>query len=91
VLLSAPRRSAGIPNAKGSAALFTVSTYSFADKKTSSELRLLNFGTNESELIASEGAEAKWLDDNTIVALLSGENGTTNVVIGDVSGDFNKT
>ena len=62
VLLSAPRRSAGIPNADGTAALYTVSTYSFSDKKRSSELRLLDLKTNQSNLLLSGDGEARWLD-----------------------------
>jgi hypothetical protein len=48
VLLSAPRRSAGVPNANGSYVLFTVSSYSFESHSKTNELRVLDTKTNES-------------------------------------------
>jgi hypothetical protein len=91
VLLSAPRRGAGAPNADGTAVLFTVSTYSFAEKKTTSELRLLDLKSNQSTQLLASSAEAKWLDEKTIIAFVSADKGTTDVVVGEASGDFNKT
>jgi len=92
VLLSAPRRSHGVPNAKGNLALFTVSTYSFADHKHNTEVRVLDLLSNESTLVsAAEGAgEPNWLDGDEILLLIPVERGITNVVVGDVKA-FEKT
>lgn len=85
VLLEAPRRSEGLPNADGSQVLYSVSTYSFAQHTKKSEIRLLDVESQQSSLITDDKAasEPAWIDDETIVLLTSGEDGTTNVVVGD--------
>ena len=96
-LLSAPRRSTGVPNSDGSRVLFTSSTYCFEEHKKTVEIRVLDAKTNESKLIAShsELSEPNWLDDDTIFLLehISSENtsgisiGETGILIGPVD-DF---
>ena len=92
VLLSAARRSFGVPNAKGTRVLFTVSSYSFADHKHTTEVRVLDLLSNESTLVsAAEGAgQPNWLDDEEVLLLIPGEKGVTNVVVGEVDA-FEKT
>ncbi|OCK81023.1 dipeptidyl-peptidase-like protein V precursor [Lepidopterella palustris CBS 459.81] len=86
VLLSAPRRSAGVPNADGSRVLYTVSTYSFAEHSKTSEIRVLDVGTQRSALVTDlEGAsEPNWLDDGHILILAPGHDGATLVKVGHV-------
>ncbi len=92
VLLSAPRREAGIPNADGSLILYTVSTYSFSSHEQSSEVRFLDTKTNESQMVTDNKncSNAVWIEGETIALLMVNEaEGKTNVVVGNVR-DFNK-
>lgn len=85
VLLSAPRRSAGTPNADGSLVLYSISTYSFETHESQSEIRLLDVTSNQSKVLTkTKGAsEATWLNDGNVLLLLPGEKGKTRVVIGN--------
>jgi dipeptidyl aminopeptidase/acylaminoacyl peptidase len=88
VLLSAPRRSAGVPNASGSYVLFTVSSYSFETHGKTNEFRLLDTRSGENTLLLSgESVEAvNWLDEDGFVWLQSGkEPGRTDLYHGSVS------
>lgn len=84
VLLSAPRRSAGVPNADASKVLYTVSTYSFADHSSTAEVRVLDVASGESTVVTDNGdaSEPTWLDGDNILLLLPGANGTTDVLVG---------
>ncbi|EOD50464.1 hypothetical protein GTA08_BOTSDO02686 [Neofusicoccum parvum] len=84
VLLSAPRRSAGVPNPDGSKVLYTVSTYSFADQSSTAEVRVLDVASGESTLVTDNGdaSEPTWLDGDDIILLVPGANGTTDVLVG---------
>ena len=86
VLLSAPRRSAGVPNADGSRVLYTISTYSFAKHSKTSEIRVLDVATQRSTLITdSDGAsEPNWLGDDHVLILAPGDKGFTKVKVGQV-------
>lgn len=87
VLLSAPRRSAGVPNASGDYVLFTVSSYSFESHSKTNEFRLLDTKTNESILLSGEGVDAvNWLDDDSFVWLQSGKEGSTDLWHGSAEG-----
>jgi hypothetical protein len=93
VLLSAPRKSSGIPNSDASIILFKISTYSFADHKWTREIRALNAKTSESTLVTgTEGAdEPTWVGtDGDIILLIPGEKGSTNIVAGKFD-NFDKT
>jgi hypothetical protein len=83
VMLSAPRRSAGIPNADGSKVLYSVSAYSFAEHSKKSEIRVLDVKTQETTLVTDDAAASDklWIGDSIIV-LFSGEDGVTEVRIG---------
>lgn len=90
VLLSAPRRSAGVPNASGEYVLFTVSEYSFETHSKTDELRLLDTKTNESTVVVAGAVDAvNWLEgeDGGFVWLQSGEGGGTDLKYGSVKGD----
>jgi hypothetical protein len=92
VLLSAPRRSAAIPNPAGTLALFTVSTYSFESHEKTSEIRVLDIATGNSKLLSSDSKarEPIWLLENDLVLWLKGgEKGTTDLVIGDAANPEN--
>ncbi|PSN69781.1 hypothetical protein BS50DRAFT_519189 [Corynespora cassiicola Philippines] len=86
VLLSAPRRSAGVPNADGSQVLYSISTYSFGEHRKKSEIRLLDVESQESSVIVSDGSFSAptWIDDKTILLLHSESDGTTTVKVGPV-------
>jgi len=86
VLLSAPRRSAGIPNSDGSRILFNVSKYSFEDHNETKEIRILEVNKhNESYLVtdAKGISEPQWINDDLILTLEAGDKGSTKVIIGD--------
>ncbi|KAI9834778.1 MAG: hypothetical protein M1819_002864 [Sarea resinae] len=87
VLLSAPRRSSGVPNADGSHALYTLSTYSFESHSKTSEIKILNIKSGRSSLIADDekASEPNWLGEgNEIAWLQSEEDGTTKLIACDL-------
>ncbi|KAK5721087.1 hypothetical protein LTR15_007051 [Elasticomyces elasticus] len=87
VLLSAPRRSAGVPNPSGSRILYTESTYSFSTHKKTVELRLLDVKSKDSHILATDDdvSDFNWLDDENFVCLQSEKDGTTSLYAADVS------
>ncbi|KAG8526952.1 uncharacterized protein KY384_008381 [Bacidia gigantensis] len=84
VLLSAPRRGPAIPNPAGELAVYTVSTYSFEAHKKTTEIRTLNIGNGQSQLLSNEEKikSPGWVSNNEILWLKTDGNGTT-LVIGD--------
>jgi hypothetical protein len=93
VLLSAPRRTAAIPNPDGTLALFNVSTYCFESHSKTSEIRVLDIKTGLSKLMCNDlnASEPTWLEEtNLVLWLKGGEKGTTNLVIGDAENLDNK-
>lgn len=93
MLLSAPRRSAAIPNAAGTLALFTVSTYSFQSHSKTSEIRVLDIKTGQTTLLTSDvsASEPTWLGEkNLVLWLKGGEKGTTSLVMADAENLDNK-
>lgn len=90
VLLSAPRRSAGVPNATGTYVLFTTTTYSFNTHSKSNELRILDTKTNESTQLSKDAADSiNWLDEDSFIWLQSGKDGVTDLYHGSVSSFLN--
>lgn len=87
VLLSAPRRSAGVPNAKGTKVLYTVSTYSFETHSKTTELRVLTVETGESQELAKDDdiSDLNWLDDDNFACLQAEKDGTTSLFIASVA------
>jgi hypothetical protein len=91
--LSAPRRSAAIPNAAGTLALFTVSTYSFESHSKTSEIRVLDIKTRQTTLLTSDvsASEPTWLGEkNLVLWLKGGEKGTTSLLMADAENSDNK-
>lgn len=88
VLLSAPRRSAGVPNGDGSSVLYTTSTYSFDSHTKTVELRSLDTKSNESTLLVQENSisEPVWLSgEKDVFACLKGEDkGKTSILIATI-------
>lgn len=84
--MSVPRRSAAVPNAQGTLALYTVSTYSFESHKKTSEIRAIHIDNGQSTLITNTNktSEPNWLGDGNEVLWLEGkDDGTTNLIVGD--------
>jgi hypothetical protein len=93
VLLSAPRRSAAIPNADGTLALFTLSAYSFSTHSKSAEIRVLDIKTGQSKLLSDDlnASEPTWVGEkNLVLWLKGGEKGTTSLVLADAENPENK-
>ncbi|TVY89307.1 Dipeptidyl-peptidase [Lachnellula willkommii] len=93
VLLSAPRRTPATPNAEGTLALFTVSTYSFQSHSKTNEIRVLDIKTGQTKLLVSDlgVSEPTWLGEESLVLWLKGgEKGTTNLVLADAENLENK-
>src|SRR5262249_4153737 len=88
VLLSAPRRSAGIPNSSGTFVAYTQTTYSFVSHSTTSELRVLDVSSGKSSVLSDTyQGSPQWLGDgNYLVWLRGGDDGNTSFVIGDAGG-----
>lgn len=84
VLLSAPRRSPGIPNSDGSKILYSVSTYSFAEHSKSTEIRILDVESQQTSLVTDNASASapNWLGDDTVVLFSTGDDGVTSVKIG---------
>ncbi|KAF2875028.1 dipeptidyl-peptidase-like protein V precursor [Massariosphaeria phaeospora] len=95
VLLSAPRRSSGNPNSDGSKVLYSSSTYSFAEHAKKTEIRVLHVQSQQTTLISDDpvASEPKWLGDDAILLLSSGDDGVTSVKVGKVEnfGDISYT
>ena len=104
VLLSAPRRSAGIPNPDGSkgklfryehhtkrslillrlwVVLYSISTYSFSEHTKKSEIRILDVESQQTSLVtdSSSASNPRWLGDDLVILLESGDDGLTSVRI----------
>ena len=90
-MLGAPRRSTAEPNAEGTFALYSVSTYSFESHTKTNEIRLLDLTSKQSTLITNEKgvSESHWLEDE-ILYLEAGENGETRLILTSI-GDTSKT
>lgn len=88
VLLSAPRRSDGVPNSDASKVLYSVSTYSFAEHSKKSEIRVLDVKSQQTALVTDEkgASEPHWLDDETVLLLSEGDGGLTSVKVGPAEG-----
>ena len=84
VLLSAPRRSAAIPNNAGELAVYTVSTYSFQSHKKTTEIRVLDISNSQSRLVTNEEktSSPNWLVGNELLWLKSEKN-STKLIIGN--------
>ena len=89
VLLSAPRRSAAVPNRGGTLALYTLRSYSFEAQKRSTEIRIFDIGSGKSARVtdAANATEPHWLTDTEFLYRRPLEEGGTELVAGKVTGD----
>ncbi|RDA83768.1 hypothetical protein CP532_5199 [Ophiocordyceps camponoti-leonardi (nom. inval.)] len=78
-LLSAPRRSPGIPNWSGDLVLYSVMSYSFETHSRSSSIRVLNIKHGLSYRIADEpdASDAVWIGDEDVLYFKPGDHGYT--------------
>ncbi|KAK3671252.1 hypothetical protein LTR78_008887 [Recurvomyces mirabilis] len=89
VLLSAPRRSAGVPNPSGTKVLYSQSSYDFSTHKKAVVVQLLEVATGEAQTVAEDDnlSDFNWLDDESFVCLQAGKDGTTKVCVLSVKAD----
>lgn len=88
VLLSAPRRTAAVPNHDGTLALYGVTTYSFESHSKTSEIRVLDVENGQSRLVSNEEktSSPNWIGTgNEILWLKPGKESITEVKIGDAT------
>lgn len=86
VLLSAPRRSPGVPSSSGLQILYTESTYSFKKQTKSVEIRVIDVKTSETKLVTENKQYSNpcWLDDDTVAVLKATDDETTELVLGPI-------
>ncbi|ORY62146.1 prolyl oligopeptidase [Pseudomassariella vexata] len=79
VLLSAPRRTAAIPNREGTLALYTETSYSFDSHSKSFAFKVLDIKTgNSTTLYDAEGyTDPAWVSDTEFVFVQSGDKGSS--------------
>ncbi len=92
LLIEAPRRSPAVPNAAGTYALYTVSTYSIESKTEIKETKVLCLKTQEHLLFSDDPAvqSAQWLEDNLLLWTKSKDGGKTEFWIGSVGTESKK-
>ncbi|RPB07118.1 putative dipeptidyl-peptidase 5 [Morchella conica CCBAS932] len=81
-LISAPRRTAAIPNSVGDLAIYYVSSYSFETHKNTHTWNLLDLGTGDTSVLFPEPevSEVVWIADNAVLYI----NGTNADIAGGV-------
>ncbi|KAI1501789.1 prolyl oligopeptidase [Biscogniauxia marginata] len=86
VLLSAPRRSAGVPNRTGKLALYTVSQYSFETHSRSYSIRALDISTGHTTLLYDNASytEPTWITDNEFVFVKT-DDSVSKLLVADAS------
>ncbi|KAJ5114541.1 hypothetical protein NUU61_000300 [Penicillium alfredii] len=85
VLIGAPRRSSAVPNAAGTLAVYTQTSYSFESHAKTNEIRVIDIDSGRSALITNDpGANnPQWLDNSDqLVWLKTKANGNTSFIIG---------
>lgn len=84
VLVTAPRRSTAVPNASGTYALYTVSSYSLQSHTETIEIRVLSLKTGLSVLFSDDAnnKEPTWLLEDQIIWLRQ-RNNATEIWIGN--------
>ncbi|QPG99951.1 hypothetical protein C2857_002979 [Epichloe festucae Fl1] len=82
VLLSAPRRSSGVPNSTGELVLYTVSVYSFETHSKSCQIRVLNIKEGTSHLVSEDSgaSDPVWIGEKELLYLKGGDNGCTMIM-----------
>ncbi|KAL5614479.1 hypothetical protein BROUX41_004584 [Berkeleyomyces rouxiae] len=86
VMLSAPRRSAGIPNPSGTKLLYSISTYSFHSHRRTAEIRVFDIESRKDTSLCSAPGyrEPVWLSDSEVLLLGSVVDGVTSISITDI-------
>lgn len=87
-MLSAPRRSPGIPLPDGRLALYTQSTYSFDSHSKTNEICVSDISTGDQVSLTkdSKASEPRWLGQGyDVVWLRESDNGNTSFVICDAT------
>ena len=85
-LVSAPRRTPGLPSPDGKKFVFSQSSYSFESHSKTSEVVLFDLASGEQTVLSKDVqvSEPKWLGHgNQLVWLRGGENSNTSLVIAD--------
>jgi dipeptidyl aminopeptidase/acylaminoacyl peptidase len=82
LMLSAPRRSHGVPNPSGTTIVFTTTSYSFQEHSQSTILQALLVETSKTVDIAVNQniSHINWLDDERFVCLRSEKDGRTSLL-----------
>ncbi|KAH8884576.1 prolyl oligopeptidase [Thozetella sp. PMI_491] len=86
-LLSAPRRSPGVPNATGTKALYSVSKYSFEHQHKVAEIRVLDIESGSSTLLVDDSgaSEPVWIGDDEVLYLKGSDRGATRLLLASAS------
>ena len=85
--ISAPRRSAGLPNEAGTLALYTINTHNFTKHSRSYGTYVLNLvdGTTTQWSNSSALSDTTWLTGNKFVYLQGEDDGSTSILIADAT------
>ncbi|CAG8027630.1 unnamed protein product [Penicillium salamii] len=86
ILLGAPRRSSATPNAAGTLAVYTQTSYSFESHSKTNEIRVIDIESGHSALITNDpgASNPQWVDDSDqLVWLKAKGNGNTSFIVGD--------
>ncbi|KAF4628302.1 hypothetical protein G7Y89_g9852 [Cudoniella acicularis] len=87
-MLSAPRRSTAIPNAAGTLALYTSTTWNFTTHKRKYALSVMDLSNGSSRLFSNSSAvrNAIWLGNGTLILwLVSEDDGSSSFHVGDAT------
>lgn len=84
--ISAPRRSAGLPNEAGTLAVYSSNTYNFTTAKRTYGTYVLDLVTGSTTQWTNSSAisDVNWLTGNKILYLRSEDDGSTSLLVGDV-------
>ncbi|KAF4163605.1 hypothetical protein CNMCM6936_000524 [Aspergillus lentulus] len=88
-LLEAPRRSNPIPNAAGTLAVYTQSTYSFRSQTEKKEIRVVNLSTGRSWCVTENpnARSPQWVSKSDQIIWLEWlESGNTDLMVDDAKG-----
>ncbi|KAG8675206.1 hypothetical protein FPOAC2_01255 [Fusarium poae] len=90
VLLSAPRRSTGVPNSTGELVLYTISSYSFEKHSGSSQIRVLNIKDDSSHVITESAHDSSpfWIGEEEVAFIRTNDNGISSLYYAHVLEKF---
>lgn len=87
-MLSAPRRSVGLPNAAGTHAIYSSNTYNFTTASRTYGTYVLNLASGSTTQYTNSSAvsDVSWLGSGNKIVYLQGEDdGSTSIVVGDAT------